>query len=537
MKSTRYIVVTGGVLSGSGKGITAASLGACLQARGLTVNLQKFDMYLNVDAGLLNPGQHGEVFVTADGGETDLDIGHYERFLNRNLAKLNSVMAGQIFSEVIAKERAGLYQGQDVQVIPHVTSLIQDKILAAGVGYDVLIIELGGTVGDYEGLAFLEAVRQLPARVGPGLVFYSHIVYLPYLSTSAEIKTKPAQNACRDLRGIGINPDLIIGRSQRPVPESARQKLSLFGGLPLEAVGIIPDAETVYEVPLILEDQGVGPRIAHWLGVKRRPRLGPWRQLTRLARSSFSKKVKIGLIAKYLDNRDTYLSVTESLKSAAWLNRVNLDLVWVDAAKLSQMTPSSVALELMPYDGLLVPGGFGDRAIEGMIRSASFALTNNTPYLGICLGMQLGVVAFSRLVGLKRAHSAEFAGAEDQLVIDYLPGQRSKSQTGATMRLGSYPCRIKAGTKTAAVYQGQKQIDRRHRHRLEFNSHYRPVLTKAGLVLSGICPDNKLVEIIEVADLDFFVGCQFHPEFESRPAAPEALFVGLIAAAKARQST
>ena len=534
----RFIIVTGGVMSGSGKGITAAAIGAGLAARRLKINIQKFDMYLNVDAGLLNPGRHGEVFVTIDGGETDLDLGHYERFLDRPLSKANSVMQGLVVSEIIKKERRGGFDGEDVQVIPHVMTAIQDKMIALVAGFDVLIVELGGTVGDYESLAFLEAVRQLPNRVGRDNVFYVHLVYLPYLATSDEIKTKPAQNACRDIRSIGIIPDILIGRCERPVGAGLKRKLALTTGLTPAAIGIIPDARTVYEVPMMLEAEAVTPTIAAWLGHRRRPNMSRWRRIKRQALTDYKLKVRVALVAKYLTNKDTYLSVTEALQAAAWVNRVNLEIVWLDAERINDLTESAAVLELLEFDGIVVPGGFGQRGVDGMIRAAAFSLTNNTPYLGICLGMQIGVIAQARLgADLPRANSAEFSRQRSQLVIDYMPGQRGKDLTGSSMRLGGYPCRLRKATKVGRLYGDQRTIKRRHRHRFEFNPDYQAALVASGLVIAGVCPDNNLVEIIEIKDCDFFVGCQFHPEFESRPHQPEPLFVGFLAAVRARRKS
>ena len=532
-RPTKYIVVTGGVISGLGKGIAAASIGVCLKSRGLDVGIQKFDMYLNSDAGTLKPAKHGEVFVTADGGETDLDLGHYERFLDTELTRASSVMQGQVLAEIIAKERQGGYGGDDVQFIPHLTTAIQDKILSAGRGRDVHIVELGGTVGDYESLVFVEAVRQLSNSVGRDNVRYVHVVYLPFLAPTGEVKTKPAQDACQRLRGFGITPDILIGRSGRPVDSSVIDKLSLFSGVAAGSIAILPNVDTVYRVPLLLEEQGTAQWLANWLGCRRLPRLGPWRRMVDRATESYDRKIRVGLIAKYLDNKDTYLSLTEALTAAAWANRVKLDLVWVNAEELEELSASEAVLALMPFDGILVPGGFGERGVEGMIRAASYALTNNVPYLGICLGMQVGVIALARVrAGLPAANSREFTKQRKQLVIDYMPGQRGRLLTGGTMRLGAYPCRLKPETKTSKIFRPASEITGRHRHRFEFNPNFRQQLEAAGLVVAGICPDNGLVEMVEVGDHDHFLGCQFHPEFDSRPTRPHPLYQSFVAAVK-----
>lgn len=531
-KPTRYIVVTGGVVSGSGKGITAASIGACLKARKIKVSIQKFDMYFNVDAGTLKPGKHGEVYVTTDGAETDLDLGHYERFLDTELDKKSSCMQGAILKEIIEKERSGGFLGDDVQVIPHITTAIQDKMVEAAKDSQVHIIELGGTVGDYESLAFIEAARQLSYRVGSENVLYVHVVYLPYLKTSEEIKTKPAQNSVRDLRSIGIVPDILVARSEYPINHSKlRDKLHLFTSVPQKNILILENADTVYRVPLILEEQGIPKHIAQWADFRTKADLKVWQEVVRKALKVHSKTVKIGMIAKYLDNSDTYISLIEAMQAAAWHGQVQLELIWVDAEKLEKMTASEAVLELMKFDGILIPGGFGSRGIKGMIRAATYALQNNIPYLGICLGMQILTIAFARLNGLEKANSKEFAPNGRQLVITHLKGQKKLYMTGGTMRLGSYDCRLKKNSLAHKVY-GQNKISERHRHRFEFNPIYKQYLKEAGLVISGICPQNNLVEIIEVPQNDYMIGCQFHPEFSSRPMRPQPLFLSFIKTVK-----
>ena len=529
---TRYIIVTGGVVSGSGKGITAAAIGACLKARRIKVSIQKFDMYFNVDAGTLKPGKHGEVYVTTDGAETDLDLGHYERFLDEELSQKSSVMQGALIREIIEKERSGGFLGDDVQVIPHITNAIQDKMVAAGKGSQVHIIELGGTVGDYESLAFVEAARQLSYRVGRENVLYVHVVYLPYLKTSAEIKTKPAQNSVRDLRSIGIIPDILVGRCEYPTDhEKLRQKLHLFTSVEKRNVLILENVDTVYRVPLVLERQGLPTQIADWCGVRRGADLKVWKNVVRLATKSYDRTIKIGMIAKYLDNLDTYLSLIEAMRIAAWYAQVELQLVWVDAEKLEKMTDSEAVLELMKFDGILTPGGFGSRGIEGMVKAATYALQNNVPYLGICLGMQVMTIAFARQNGIKNANSKEFAPRGRQLVITYLKGQQNLRQKGGTMRLGSYECRLQPGSLVRQIY-GRDVIRERHRHRFEFNPIYKQRLEKAGLVISGTCPRNGLAEIIELPGHAYLVGCQFHPEFSSRPMRPQPLFLSFLQAVK-----
>lgn len=530
--TTRYIIVTGGVISGSGKGITAASIAACMKARQLKVSIQKFDMYLNVDAGTLKPGQHGEVYVTTDGAETDLDLGHYERFLDQTLDRRSSVMQGAILQELITKERAGDFLGDDVQVIPHVTNIIQDKIIAAASGSDVHVVELGGTTGDYEGLAFIDAVRQLPQRVGSQNVWYVHLVYLPYLQVSGEIKTKPAQNSVRTLRGLGISPNTLICRLEHPADyDYLKNKMQMTTSIDSQNILILDNVDTVYRIPLILEEQKGTTRIASWLRVDQKPDMKLWQRVVERATKQHRMNLKIAMVAKYLDNLDTYKSVTEAIETAAWYAGVNLSLVWVDAEVLEQKKFSQVASELAPYDGILVPGGFGHRGVGGMIAAATHALQHNIPYLGLCLGLQVLTIAFARLNGLPQANSREFEPEGKELVITYLEGQQDERQKGGTMRLGSYPCDLKTGTLAARVY-GQESISERHRHRFEFNPAFARQLQEAGLVISGICPDNQLAEIVEIPACDYVIGCQFHPEFSSRPYRPQPLFLGFLRAAK-----
>jgi CTP synthase len=524
-KHTRYIFVTGGVLSGLGKGITAASVGNILKARGLTVNIQKCDPYLNTDAGTLNPAEHGEVFVTDDGAETDLDLGHYERFLDEDLSIKSSLMNGRVYSKVIADERAGKYLGKTVQIIPHITTEIQNQIIESAKGFDVHIVEIGGTVGDYESLAFLEAIRQLRRKVGIDNVAYIHLVYLPYLEASHELKTKPAQNTLRDLREAGIQPDVIIARSEMPVPSSVIAKLSLF--CDVEPGGIVPleTVKTVYEVPLILEQAGLGDYITKLLGLgKKRIKHDSWGKLVKLIKQPEHKTVKIGVVAKYMDHDDTYMSVFEALRAAGWANGARPEIGWIDAEKVTTTNASKL---LSGYAGLVVPGGFGNRGIEGKIIAASYARKHKVPYLGLCLGMQTAVIAIAREAGLVGANSTEFDLDCIYPVISLMAEQEDVVDMGGTMRLGSYPCVLTPHTKTAKLY-GKKRIDERHRHRYEFNNKYRGKLEDAGLILAGLSPDKKLVEVIELKDHPFFIASQYHPEFKSRPQRPHPLFAGFM---------
>jgi CTP synthase len=526
--TTKYIFVTGGVLSGLGKGITAASIGNLLKARGLRVNMQKCDPYLNFDAGTLNPREHGECFVTKDGAETDLDLGHYERFLDEELTQSSSLMSGRILRQVIDDERAGKYDGQSVQIIPHVTGAIAQAIKQAGEGFDVHIVEIGGTVGDFEAQSFVEAIRELGLEVGPENCLYVHVVYMPFLEASKEIKTKPAQNAVRELRGLGITPDVLAARSERPAPKSVRRKLSQFCGVAENAIALLPNAPSIYQVPLRLEDDGVGQVIAEHLGFgEKPPKLDEWRNMVALATKDYEKTLHVGLVAKYLDNADAYMCVFEALRAAAWWNNRNVKIEWVDAEKLEDKTFRQDALEAL--DGIVVPGGFGSRGVEGKIQAADYALENNMPYLGLCLGMQVAVIAAARGSGLKDANSSEFDPNSKNPVISTMPGQEGKQNTGGTMRLGNYECHLTPGSLAAKLY-GQKTILERHRHRYEANNDYRNQYKSWGIIPTGINPQNNLVEIVEAASHPFFVASQFHPEFTSRPNQPHPLFDGFIKA-------
>ena len=527
-KQTKYVFVTGGVLSGLGKGITAASIGNLLKARGLQVNIQKCDPYLNVDAGTLNPREHGECFVTKDGAETDLDLGHYERFLDEELTQSSSLMSGRVLLKVIQDERAGKYEGEDVQIIPHLTGAIQDNIQGAGKGFDVHIVEIGGTVGDYESLSFIEAIREFSARVGRQNCLYVHVVYMPFLGASQEFKTKPAQNSVRDLRGLGIAPDILVARSENEAPVSVKTKLSLFCGVGPEAIALLPNAASIYEVPLTLEDTGIADVIATKLDLKvSKPHLKEWRDVVARTTKKFDTSVTVGVVAKYMDNTDTYMSVFEALKSAAWWNDTNVTIRWINAELLDDKD-ADVAATLKGCDGIVVPGGFGQRALEGKIKAARYALKNKIPYLGLCLGLQMAVVAAARNSGLEQASSAELNPKSPDLVINTMAGQEGKQNTGGTMRLGNYTCELAPSSLAAKLY-GETSILERHRHRFECNNAYRDKYESWGIRPVGINPENNLVEVIEGVDHPFFLASQYHPEFKSRPERAHPMFRGFIA--------
>jgi CTP synthase len=526
-RPTKYVFVTGGVLSGLGKGITAASIGNLLKARGLKVNLQKCDPYLNFDAGTLNPAEHGECFVTKDGAETDLDLGHYERFIDEELTQASSLMSGRVLSQVMDDERSGKYLGKTVQFIPHVTNQIIQNILNAAEGFDVHIVEIGGTVGDYEGLSFVEAIRELGFKVGRENCTYVHVVYLPYLGASKEFKTKPAQNAVSDLRGLGIVPDVLVARSEDKPQANVAKKLSLFSGVPENAIALLPNASTIYEVPLTLEDSGIGQVIMNNLGLKNgKAKLRTWQTVVDLAKKKFDKTVTVGVVAKYMDNQDTYMSVFEALKSAAWWQGYNINIKWIDAEGLEKPRANAAAA-LRGCDGIVVPGGFGVRGLEGKIRAAQYSLRNKVPYLGLCLGLQMGVIAAARNAGLEDATTTELNPNGENQVISTMADQHGKEGTGGTMRLGNYPCEIEKGSLTAKLYQSAKILER-HRHRYECNNDYRDQYESWGIKAVGTSPDKHLVEIIEGIDHPFFVASQFHPEFKSRPNRPHPMFSGFI---------
>jgi CTP synthase len=535
VRNTKYIFVTGGVLSGLGKGITAASIGNLLKSRGLKVNIQKCDPYLNVDAGTLNPREHGECFVTKDGAETDLDLGHYERFLDQELTQSSSLMSGRVLLKVIQDERDGNLQGKTVQIIPHVTGAIQNYIEAAAEGYDVHIIEIGGTVGDYESLSFIEAIRELAFKVGRENSLFVHVVYMPYLGASNEVKTKPAQNAVRELRGLGIVPDVLVARSENPASPSLTKKLSLYSGVANDAIALLPNAKTIYEVPLTLEDTGIAEYICNRLHLKHdKPDLKEWRSVVKKATSAYDSKVRVGVVAKYMDNLDTYMSVFEALRSAAWKQGVGLEIHWIDAEELDS-SKTDITKALKDCDGVLVPGGFGTRGLEGKIKAAQFALREKVPYLGLCLGLQMAVIAAARNAGITDASTAELKPKGKNLVIHTMDGQEGKENTGGTMRLGDYPCNLEKGSLARKVY-GEDKIVERHRHRYECNNAYREQYATWGIKASGVSPDGNLVEIIEAIDHPFFLASQFHPEFKSRPNRAHPMFDRFIAELVAKSS-
>lgn len=522
-KSRKYIFVTGGVLSGVGKGITAASIGALLKSRGLNVSVQKCEAYLNVDAGTLNPSEHGECFVTKDGTEIDLDLGHYERFLDIELTKDSVTLAGKVYQELIQAERDGKFLGKTVQMIPHLTDAIQNKIEQSGKGSEVHVVELGGTVGDYEGIAFIEAFREFAARVGRENCIFAHVVYVPYIKASKELKTKPAQNAIRELRGFGIMPDIICARADYELTDAALNKISMFGGVKREAVIALPNAQTVYEVPLTLEKQHAAEIILQKFSIQaKNANMRSWQKLVASATKKYDETVKVGVVAKYLDNEDTYFSVIEALKAAAWSEAVNLEFSWLDAENEKN--------NFEEFDAILVPGGFGTRGVEGKIAAATYALEHKKPYLGLCLGLQVAVIAAARKGGLSQAISEEIEPGASQNVVYLMDGQSGKQETGGTMRLGNYEAKLEKGSKVAEVY-GAQDIIERHRHRYEVNRGFENEINKGGVVVSGESPDGRLVEFIEAKAHPYFVATQAHPEFKSRPNKPHPLFIGLIRAA------
>jgi len=528
--ATKHIFVTGGVVSSLGKGITAASLGRLLKARGLRVSIQKLDPYLNVDPGTMSPFQHGEVFVTDDGAETDLDLGHYERFIDESLTRDCNVTAGSVYQTLISRERRGDFLGGTVQVIPHVTNEIKDRMnrLAEQTEPDVILTEVGGTVGDIESLPFLEAIRQMRKDKGRENVCYIHVTLVPWIGASSELKTKPTQHSVKELRSIGIQPDFIVCRSDRPIDAGIRRKIALFCDVDPGAVISALDAKSIYRVPRNLAEQGLDEMVIDRLGLEcGAPDMQEWDAFVSHS-ASLADEVNIALVGKYVQLPDAYLSVNESLDHAGIFHDHKVNVRWVDAESL---TPEEVDQILSEMDGILVPGGFGIRGIEGKIRAACYARENKVPYLGICLGMQVAVAEFARHVaGLEGANSAEFDPATEHPVIDLMLDQQDVSDMGGTMRLGTYPCKVVPGTKGAAAY-GEDLIYERHRHRYEVNNAYRDRLTDAGLVISGLSPDGKLVEMVELPDHPWFLGNQGHPEFKSRPTRPAPLFRDFIGAA------
>ncbi|MGB9672764.1 MAG: CTP synthase [Anaerolineales bacterium] len=538
LSQTKYIFFTGGVVSSVGKGVTAAALGRLLKERGFRVAVQKLDPYINVDPGTMSPYQHGEVFVLDDGAETDLDLGHYERFIDIRLNRVCNVTTGQVYAEIISKERRGDFLGGTIQVIPHITNEIKRRIglVAKTTGAEIVLVEIGGTVGDIESLPFLEAIRQMRTDVGRENSLYIHVTWLPYIGATSELKTKPTQHSVRELRSIGISPDIIVPRSDYPLEDGICEKIALFCDVERKAIFPMVTTPILYEVPLILERLGAGEYVLNRLGLKARqkPNWKDWEELIEKVKRP-KPIVKVALVGKYVELHDAYMSVREALKHAALYEEVEIDLAWVHSSDLEKGKGWDVVREA---DGIIVPGGFGSRGTEGKIQAARYARENKIPYLGLCLGMQLMVVEFGRYVfGNDQVNSTEFDRSTLQPVIDLMPDQRDIADMGGTMRLGLYPCKLVEGTRAASAYAEftqEKIVYERHRHRFEFNNAYREVFNEAGMVFSGLSPDGRLVEIAEIKDHPFMVGTQFHPEFLSRPNRPHPLFVGFIKAVKER---
>ncbi len=541
-KKCKYIFVTGGVLSGVGKGITAASIGAILKAKGYKVTMQKCDPYLNVDAGLLNPVEHGECYVTHDGVETDLDLGHYERFLDFETNKYSITLSGSIYKELIERERAGGFHGRTVQLVPHFTGLVCEKIEKASSESDIHIVEIGGTIGDYEGLPFVEAIRLFANKVGRRNCLYVSVVYVPFIHTSNELKTKPAQNALKDLRGFGIIPDIVCVRTENPAPRAICEKIAAFSGIPGEAVLNLPDIQSVYDVPFNVLRSGVLEILNDFVENEEEPDMSRWKEFSRRRARKYAKTVRVGLVAKYVGNDDTYMCVTEALKAAGAWNNVNVEIRWINAEELGDNN-EAVFDELKGCDGIVVPGGFGARGTEGKIKAAEYALDNNVPYLGLCLGMQVACIAAARKGGVKNANSEEFGASESDgnNVIYIMEGQRGKESTGGTMRLGDYKAKLREKSKTKKIYEkygwgvvnedGYEVIER-HRHRYEVNQKFLDEMEKGGIRVSGTSPNGRLVEFIEAPGCKFFVATQAHPEFKSRPLNTHPLFMEFIRSLK-----
>ena len=530
MKSTKYIFVTGGVVSGLGKGITAASLGRLLKARGLKVAAQKLDPYINVDPGTMSPYQHGEVYVTEDGAETDLDLGHYERFIDENLNKFSNLTTGKVYWNVLNKERRGEYLGSTVQVIPHVTNEIKEFVysVAKKTDADVVITEIGGTIGDIESQPFLEAVRQISLEVGQENSLFIHVTLVPFLRGSDEHKSKPTQHSVKELQGMGVKPDIIILRCDEPLEASIFQKIAMFCNVKPDCVIENITLPELYEAPIMLEKSNFSSIVCRELGINA-PEidLSDWNAMLDRIHSR-SKKVTIGLVGKYVQLHDAYLSVAEALRHAGYAHGATVSIKWIDSETVNEQ---NVAEILDDCSGVIVPGGFGNRGIEGKIITANYCRIHNLPYLGICLGMQVAVIAFARFVaGMADANSGEFDTDSQHKVIDFLPDQSDETDKGGTLRLGAYPCRIVPGTQMHRVY-GKLDISERHRHRYEFNNDFRDTLVAAGLTISGTSPDNYIVETVELEGNDFYIGVQYHPEFKSRPNKPHPLFLGLVEAA------
>ena len=528
--STKYIFVTGGVVSGLGKGITAASLGRLLKNRGYKVANQKFDPYINVDPGTMNPCEHGEVFVTDDGAETDLDLGHYERFTDESLSSNSSITTGKIYSEVIERERKGDYLGKIVQVVPHITNAIKEKVYKfKDTDVDIVITEIGGTIGDIESLPFVETIRQIGLENKPEDVMYIHVTLLPYIHGSNELKSKPTQHSARELQSYGIKPDVLVCRSEIPIPDGMKDKIALFCNVRKENVIQNSTVEVLYEVPLMLEKEGLAKVACEHLNLKNKaPKNEKWEKMIDKIKNIPDKTVNIAIVGKYVSLEDSYLSVVESLKHGGFANNVKVNIEFVDSEKITD--DASAEKKLKKYDGILVPGGFGNRGTDGKIIAIKYARENNVPFLGICLGMQMAVVEFAKdVLGLKDADSTEFNSRTKNPVIHIMETQKEVKKKGGTMRLGAYPCKIKKGSLAEKIY-GKELISERHRHRFEFNNDYRKQIEKAGMVISGTSPDNTLVEMIEIPTHKFFIAGQFHPEFKSRPDHPAPLFKEFIKA-------
>lgn len=530
---TKYIFVTGGVVSSLGKGISASSLGRLLKNRGLKVTMQKFDPYINIDPGTMNPYQHGEVYVTDDGTEADLDLGHYERIVDVRTSKYSNVTTGKIYKEVLEKERRGDYHGATVQVIPHITDMIKKKIMRAALttDSDVIISEIGGTVGDIESTPFMEAIRQMRREVGEENVMYIHCTLVPYLHAAHEMKTKPTQHSVAELRSIGIQPNMLVLRAEKPVPQELKNKISTFTDVPVERIIESIDAPSLFDLPLAFQDQKMDQKVVDFLHLdspKTEADMEAWKRLDERAKN-LKHKTKITLVGKYVELEDAYISVTDALQHAGYLYDTKIE---VDKVQAEDITEDNIAEIMKDSDGLIVPGGFGTRGLEGMITSIKYAREHDIPFLGICLGMQMASVEFARnVLGLKDANSAEADPKTPDNIIDIMADKRDVEDIGGTLRLGLYPASLKKGTKTREAYDDQDVIQERHRHRFEFNNKYREAFEKAGMVFSGVSPDNHLVEIIEIPDKKFFIAAQYHPEFLSRPQRPEGLFKAFIGAA------
>ena len=533
-RRTKFVFVTGGVVSSIGKGLTSASIGALMEARGLHVTHMKLDPYINVDPGTMSPYQHGEVFVTDDGAETDLDLGHYERFTTCRLAKDANITTGRIYETVISKERRGEYLGATVQVIPHITDEIKARVRAATEDADIAIVEIGGTVGDIESLPFLEAIRQLKIEAGKENAVSVHVTLVPFIPTAGELKTKPTQHSVREMREIGIQPDILICRCDRPIARGLKEKIALFSNVMVDSVVSAVDVGCIYELPLVLHAEGLDDEIAERLNIwSRQPELGAWKRVVEKFKKPENGSVKIGVVGKYVHLKDSYKSLHESLVHGGLSHDLAVELEYIDSEAIERGSAESL---LSGLDAILVPGGFGDRGVEGKISAIRYARENKVPFFGICLGMQLAVIEFARHVcGLKGASSTEFQKDPPHPVIDLMPDQRGVMDKGGTMRLGAYPCKLLPGSRAAEFYN-KSDISERHRHRFEFNNEYREPLTSAGLVLSGTSPDDRLVEIVELPDHPHFLGCQFHPEFKSRPMSSHPLFSGFVAAALRRRN-